>query len=1095
MRAYAQCFAMFCLLATLPASGSFAGDAGAELERLNRLRSLGQAYIEEEDYGPAAEVYSQAVSMVPRSVSDIFNLGMTFYQDDRNAEAIETLKRALEIDPSHPFSLYNLGLAYKKSGDTDNALTNFRRVAEAAPEDAASLYNTGLAYSKLGNLDEAKRWFERVTAIDPRHSSAHYNLLQIAARQGDIERRRELAAKFQEIKREEGQLPPGAVDEGRFTGPIRFAVPPEQRPRFASDLAVKWIRGGEWNDRIAEAANGRVARIPDAYQDYETQTTRAVAAWDAGAAVWEFGADGGVSSTPIADRGGWTGGLFGDYDNDLAMDVVLFGPDAIALFRAGDNGFENATQSAGLGAAGAVDALWLDLDHEGDLDLLLAHPDGDSVWINDGSGSFSKAESIEGLILDGGLAWAASDFDLDNDIDLVRVTAAGEIELFSNLREIRFASMVRQPWTESPKPGIRVTCSDLDQDGALEIVLLHARGSPSAVLAVNPDWTLSPWGGNDENLETGLKGVFDMNNDGYEDWLWQNGACTLNQYPAPAGTDTGDIDVDAAIESAKALDLDFDGDLDLVLNHPDSSPSVWLNEGGNLNRRIALTALGSDNTSYGYGAKVEAKDGLFYAKKEIWSPNVHIGVGARDQLDVLRLTWPNGIFQNAIQPNTGQILSVTEKPGYAGSCPFLYTWNGGEFEFVADFLSTGPLGLYVGGGYFPPRPEEYVRIRGDQLAERGGALEMRFTEELREIVYFDQARLLSVDHPAGMEVYANERFTAPPFPEFTLYGLSPDARPPMRATCGKGRDWTAEIMENDRRYMSPFEPGRYDGVGETHSFVIEPDEDMDLSNAVMFLTGFVNWSSSSVSLHIEQNPGMEFLMPVLQVKNRDGEWETVMNPMGLPAGKLKTIPIDLAGIFRSDDHSMRIVSSVQVHWDRIRIDPKPVRGGFEVREHRLTGAELRYGGYSRGYDLAGAGPHWYDYSIKRANAQWDFQPGAYTRYGDAAPLLSDFDDRYAIMATGDEIAAKFEPRPAAGGMERTYFLHAVGWVKDADYSTAFSQSVEPLPFRGMSAYPYGPDEAYPLTDANVDYLLEYNTRIIGRPNEPLRAPRLVAVPR
>ena len=52
-------------------------------------------------------------------------------------------------------------------------------------------------------------------------------------------------------------------------------------------------------------------------------------------------------------------------------------------------------------------------------------------------------------------------------------------------------------------------------------------------------------------------------------------------------------------------------------------------------------------------------------------------------------------------------------------------------------------------------------------------------------------------------------------------------------------------------------------------------------------------------------------------------------------------------------------------------------------------------------------------------------------------------------------------------------------------NSASPQTVEPLPFHGMSAYPYGPGERYPQTPAHLEYLPRYNTRIVSKPLPPL----------
>jgi hypothetical protein len=60
-----------------------------------------------------------------------------------------------------------------------------------------------------------------------------------------------------------------------------------------------------------------------------------------------------------------------------------------------------------------------------------------------------------------------------------------------------------------------------------------------------------------------------------------------------------------------------------------------------------------------------------------------------------------------------------------------------------------------------------------------------------------------------------------------------------------------------------------------------------------------------------------------------------------------------------------------------------------------------------------------------------------------------------------------------------------GWAKDADATTAYSQTVEPLPFHAMSAYPYSDREKFPEDKEHNDYREHYNTRPASRLLLPL----------
>jgi tetratricopeptide (TPR) repeat protein len=1058
-------------------------------ENLYRLRALGQAYVEEEDYVEAINAYQEAAAMMPQSVSDVFNLGYAQFKNDENAAAVATLKRVLALDESNPYTNYVLGLAYKKDGQSNELAIQHFRVAAGYPDaDTAPVYNLGLMLNKANQLDEAVEWLEKVRTLDPTHSATVYNLAMIANRQQNTERRTELFKIFQELKKDEGQKPADAFDVSKFAKPIVFDIPAEFRVNVASTLRPTLKPNEEWTKRLHDAAEQNAGNVLAVYQDPVEKITYVVIVTNK---TWLLSIhQNHMDKLELHEGNDWEHAKNADFDNDGVMDVLLYKTDAVQLIKVADGSTENVSTSAGIPNAGAVDALWVDYDHEGDLDFLLAHPEGDHILQNNGDGTFTNVTGkVEGLDLNGSIALAVADLDLDNDIDIVRGKAGGSIEVFSNQRESIFKKVAEDEPQDGATSVIIETGNALSPDKT-SLVLSYPNLSVFEVLEPRAQWEMkSGFGsGNKPSVPSFWAKPVDFNNDGYDDLFCNNRLVmfsfrTQNQLMASWRYEFN-------LKYAEPVDWDFDGDLDLVVTYENNETAVIENDGGNQNKSITLALHGDKNNAFGYGSKVEVKDGLFHTLQEVWNTPVHVGLGNRDEVDVVRTTWPNGIFQNVIHATAGQIISVTEKPGYAGSCPFVYAWNGERMEFVSDFLSTGPLGLFLGNGYFPPRPNETVRIRGDQLQPKDGLLELRLTEELREVIYMDQVELLSVDQSADIELFVNERFTVPPFPEFGLTGMSSQARPPKRVMDQDGNDVTSLITKNDHQYLRPFNKERFDGVGSLHSFEMAIDDSVDLSNAVMFLTGYINWADSSIVRHIAQNPEMDFIMPYLDVWNEKGEWETVMNPMGFPAGKLKTIPIDLSEITFGFPRKLRITATVQIHWDRILIDPAPVRDGFEIASHKLQHADFQYGGFSEEYELAGTGPTWYDYSKRTSNQKYDFQIGQYTRYGDVGDVLNQFDDQYVIMATGDEIVLQFTPTEIPDGMTRTYFMRAHGWVKDLDHSTAYGQTVDPLPFQAMTAYPYGEDEVYPYFD-NADYLGAYNTRSISDPIEPLKTVRVV----
>jgi hypothetical protein len=84
-----------------------------------------------------------------------------------------------------------------------------------------------------------------------------------------------------------------------------------------------------------------------------------------------------------------------------------------------------------------------------------------------------------------------------------------------------------------------------------------------------------------------------------------------------------------------------------------------------------------------------------------------------------------------------------------------------------------------------------------------------------------------------------------------------------------------------------------------------------------------------------------------------------------------------------------------------------------------------------------------------------------------------------IMGSGDELRLEYPAGhlpPLPHHWRRDFLLLVDGWAKDADPNTAFSQSVTPLPFHAMSAYPYKPNEHFPTDAIHQQYVHDYLTR-------------------
>ena len=184
------------------------------------------------------------------------------------------------------------------------------------------------------------------------------------------------------------------------------------------------------------------------------------------------------------------------------------------------------------------------------------------------------------------------------------------------------------------------------------------------------------------------------------------------------------------------------------------------------------------------------------------------------------MLWPSGIVQAetpAAPSRRTSALPITELDRKPSSCPYLFTWNGTRFEFVTDFMGGGEMGDWVAPSTWnQPDPDEYVRIRGDQLRPRQGRYELRITNELEGVLLVDRLQLVAIDHPADTSVYPNEGLRQPPRQPFRLVSTR-RPRPPVRAVDERGHDVLASLVTLDRRYPDDFDLLPIRGYASPHA--------------------------------------------------------------------------------------------------------------------------------------------------------------------------------------------------------------------------------------------------------------------------------------
>ncbi len=812
---------------------------------------------------------------------------------------------------------------------------------------------------------------------------------------------------------------------------------------------------------------------------------------------------------------------FGDYDNDGRPDLYVATASGGILFRnAGDSTFTDVTVAAGLGGAPpATTALFVDLDHDGDLDLFLATPAGNRVYRNTLDGRFQDVTGPMGL--GGGGAGgtrdaAFGDLDGDGHVDLVVVGNDGRLTLFRNAGQGRFEDATRASGlAQAAQPGYAaaVAVGDYDNDGFLDLFVAAPGGTAPVLYRNRGDGTFES-----DRRSTALAALrtlaaraavfFDFDNDGFLDLVvvgeptraGARGVYLLRNDQTGRFVDQSSIlptDLRGASRVA-AVDYDRDGDLDLIVVAEDGRPRLLLNDGGNANQyvKVELAALrtgSGKNNRFGIGSTLELRAGKLYEARVVTSPVTHFGLGQRLKADVLRVRWPNGVAQTVYYPGTD--ADILEQQILKGSCPFLYAWDGTAFQFVTDVMWRSalgmPLGIMTSGGIdIAAAPShasrEYMRIPGRALASKNGRYVLQLTEELWETAYLDQAKLVAVDHPDSVDVYVDEGFVPPaPGPAaLRLYAVA-HPRPPVAATDEHGTDWLPALRARDDRYVAPLTLTRYQGLATLHDLILDLGDLKGLASdsVYLFLAGWIYPTDASINIALAQSGKPGVIFPYLEVKDREGGWRRAAD-VPFPSGKNKTVIVDLTGKFLSADHRVRIRTNMEIYWDQAFVAAAGSPSASAITPLDPVTADLHYRGFSRLYRKGGRyGPDWAAYEDRSRESPWEPITGRFTRYGDVLPLVRAPDDMYVIMAPGDETTLTFDAStapPLPPGWTRDFLLYTDAWLKDSDRNTAAGGTVAPLPFHGMSRYPYGSDEAYPKDAAHERYLDVYNTRRVER---------------
>jgi tetratricopeptide (TPR) repeat protein len=1083
-----------------------------------RLNTLGVAYMNQQKSAEAQKYFEQALAADPEFAEARMNLGISLLAQQKIEAAKAALEAASAKLPGNPYAWYNLGLALKDAGEPEKAIAAFQHVEKIAPEEPDAFYFEGFLNSQMQKYDEAIPAFQKALAIAPYHASAQFGLARAYQRKGDTGAAREGMQKFQQITSKHLGTPFGAGygDQGKFS--LAEFVPGAET-RVPAEIAVRYE--------------------PHVLQTLVNGTEKDTGTGSNGACFLDFDGDGKVDLFLVGGANGKShllrsvgGGRFedvtakaglslvgegrgcaaGDFDNDGKTDLAVCETDGVRLLHNEGNGkFVDVTDKAGIRREkGCVALTFVDYDHDGDLDLYVTcsgsgadgKPARNVMWRNNGNSTFTDVSEEAGLGLEGtGGGAISTDFNNDRAIDFVIAGGRDGAGVYLNPREGKFVKLPAIDFAkENLPPAVGVVGLDFNRDGWMDVAFTHA-GAPGISLWRNVDGKrLERVALPDLGWKQGWGVTWvDYDNDGWLDLAAvgegpNGGEIRMLRNLGEAGW--ADVTKDVKLDGLKlkeprslaVADLKNDGSPDLVVTQANGETLVLSNVGANQNHWVQIDLKALNDNKSGIGTKLELFAGGLYQKWEIAgasgylgqnAPALLVGLGKEKTTDVVRLLWPTGVPQDEVNLAAEKTQTIGELDRRGSSCPVLFSWNGKEYEFIADMIGPGVVGHWVAPGERDvPDPDEYLKVPAKSVREKDGKLSFRFMEPMEETVYLDQVRLLAVDHPANVEVNPNERFASnPPFPEFRVIATK-ESHAPAGAWDDQGRDVSALLAKRDRKYVTGFEELPFAGFAKLHWIELDLGTWEAGKPLRLLMDGYTDYFTAT-SMYAADQAGIQVIAPYVEAQDAQGKWVRVVDDMGFPAGLERTMVADLTGKIPAGTKRIRIVSNLKIYWDAVRIDQTPPVDGIQVQEVPLATASLAYLGYPKEIRLHPASDTMYSYPERSLTGPYAHAAGNYTRYGDVKLLLSAADDKFTVFGSGEGVKLEFDP----GGLQklpaswvRDYFFYANGFEKDLDFYAAYAFTVEPLPKHGLAAYPYAEGEEYPLDDEHLKYELEYNTR-------------------
>lgn len=744
---------------------------------------------------------------------------------------------------------------------------------------------------------------------------------------------------------------------------------------------------------------------------------------------------------------------WGDINNDGKIDVYVTG-DSDQLYLQSNNGFEAVNMSAyGFNQISSSAIRLIDADHDGDLDVLQLSQTGQfEIWNNNLNNTFTALSGKTNLTKEAGYTKImVQDVDADRDVDIVLLKEHQFTVLFNDRmwdyqlfnsssyeREIKHISIVDNDINGIPELNLT-----LANNSILTLEFNHENNAFKTIASI-------------EGMNGQIINRLDVNGDGDSEYISvdQQG---IEVYDAD-GSSIERIILEN-IENIKVLNTEKgpefvalkNNQLYLITASEKRMPYVLLDFSGKEDEANSVRSNYS-----GIGTDVVLHNEAFYAIADTFHNStgvdqdyqaISLAAGEKTPLDFIELEWSDGVYQTELNLQTSTYHLITETQRQLSSCPVIFTWNHGKYEFISDVLGVGGIGFALGRhAYGSPRPWENYSLSSEQIQPEKGYFKLLFTEPMEESAYLDSIHIEAIDVPSSWSMTLDERMGISE-PKVTGQALFYKTLiKPFAVLNNVGEDVTKQAQYTDKKAIEILNAD-HRFLGLVDEQIITMDFAQTLKGNYQFiLNGWVEYGYSQTMFaawqagQIAQAPTLEYLI--------NGEWKVLLKEFGYPAGMPRNASVPI--FIPEATQKLRIRTNMEIYFDQLGLAQLGKPESLTHHELILHSAELKQLGFPQRRNNQQRVP---SYDFSQIQPFWDtrYMQGAYTQLGEISELLQHTDNAVAIIGAGEGIEIKFKddlPKLQAG-YTRHYLLKFKGWAKDMDILTKQGETLAPIPSDGI----------------------------------------------